>query len=74
MENSAMNCECARIEALEGAAASDYAESHLKVVKIDSVAWTTEYVCPDTGTRWLLDYPDSELHGGGSPRLRKIQD
>ncbi|MGH8570805.1 MAG: Imm27 family immunity protein [Gammaproteobacteria bacterium] len=25
-----------------------------------------------TGDRWLLDYPESEQHGGGSPRLRKL--
>jgi hypothetical protein len=69
-----MICECTWIEALEGADASDYAESHVQVAKIDSVAWTTEYVCPDTGIHWLLDYPSSEQHGGGPPRLRKIQD
>ena len=29
-----------------------------------------EYIDDATGERWVMDYPQSELHGGGPPRLR----
>jgi hypothetical protein len=30
-----------------------------------------EYIDDRTGDRWVMDYPDSEQQGGGSPRLIK---
>ncbi|MGO4854478.1 Imm27 family immunity protein [Phaeovulum sp. W22_SRMD_FR3] len=36
----------------------------------DASGWQSYYVDEVTGARWLLDYPESECHGGGSPRLR----
>ncbi|MCV9965875.1 Imm27 family immunity protein [Pararhizobium sp. BT-229] len=48
--------------------------SHVKnLIEIESDAdkWETEYRDEKTGEIWILDYPQSERHGGGSPRLRK---
>jgi hypothetical protein len=67
-----MKCRCETLIQLQGAEAISYAKKHLQEMRIDPVAWQTEYVCPDTGKRWLLDYPHSEAHGGGSPRLRSL--
>lgn len=67
-----MKCRCETLTQLQGAEAISYAKEHLQEVRIDPVAWQTEYVCPDTGKRWLLDYPHSEAHGGGPPRLRSL--
>jgi hypothetical protein len=67
-----MNCKCPELTELEGNEALDYAEQHLMEIFVNGKTWETEYKCPDTGVRWLLDYPHGEYHGGGSPRLRKL--
>ena len=64
-----MKCKCVSITELNGAAAKQYADEHLTELKTDAVNWTVEYVCPETRRTFLLDYPQSELHGGGPPRL-----
>ena len=64
-----MKCKCLAITELDGAEAKQYADQHLLEVTTDAVNWTVEYVCPETKRRFLLDYPQSELHGGGPPRL-----
>lgn len=58
---------------LEGAEAIRYAETKLKKVRSDPDTWEVEYVDEATGETWILDYPDSGAHGGGSPRLRRIR-
>lgn len=58
---------------LAGNAALEYAK-RLRKVRVDSSTWTIEYVDEETGKRWLLDYPRSEQHGGGSPRLRPLSE
>jgi Immunity protein 27 len=58
---------------LEGEAAIRYAETKLKKVRSDPEKWEVEYVDEATGEKWLLDYPNSEEHGGGVPRLRRIR-
>jgi hypothetical protein len=55
-----------------GNAAKDYAEAHLEEVEVDGVQWTITYRDPRDGSKWLMDYPHGELHGGGPPRLRRI--
>jgi hypothetical protein len=67
-----MTCKCPILTELEGNDALDYAELHLVEIFVNGRTWEIEYKCPDTGVRWLLDYPHSEYHGGGSPRLRKL--
>lgn len=56
---------------LFGAEALMYAEAHLKRIRVDADNWEVEYIDDSTGELWVMDYPESELHGGGSPRLRK---
>lgn len=46
---------------------------HLLKTSVDSNRWELHYLDPLTNESWVLDYPSSELHGGGSPRLRKIE-
>ena len=53
-----------------GRDAEVYAKEHLKQVKVNPETWEVEYVDPETGARWLMDYPNGEAHGGGEPRLR----
>lgn len=56
-----------------GAEAIRFAESRLKKVRVDGETWEVEYIDEVTGERWILDYPQSERHGGGSPRLRRMR-
>jgi hypothetical protein len=58
---------------LVGSKALEYANAHLRKVRVIAEKWETEYEDVITGDVWLLDYPHSQLHGGGEPRLRKIE-
>jgi Immunity protein 27 len=64
----------ALVESIEltGKAASEFAAAHLEEVDIDATAWTIDYRDRRDGSLWLMDYPQGELHGGGSPRLRRV--
>lgn len=69
----AMRCACADLYRLDGAEAREYATEHLvQTGATDFESWTVAYECPDTSRVWLQDYPHSEYHGGGSPRLRQL--
>jgi len=57
---------------LRGVAALDLAKT-LTVVSVDSDNWTTILINLANGEQWILDYPDSEAHAGGSPRIRRWQ-
>jgi hypothetical protein len=65
-----MNCRCEILLELDGEEALSYSDQHLVLVQVDVVQWEKKYICPDTGKQWLMDYPYSEAHGGGPPRLR----
>ncbi|MEJ6844779.1 Imm27 family immunity protein [Sinorhizobium fredii] len=54
---------------LTGKAAVDYA-AKLRLLSTDADTWVKYYVDDLTGRRWVMEYPDSGRHGGGSPRLR----
>ena len=56
---------------LHGNAAKEFARRFLEQVRVDADRWETWYRDPRDGTVWLMDYPSSELHGGGPPRLRR---
>ncbi len=56
----------------KGAEAIEFAEKYLRKIRSNIDTWETEYICEETGETWLMDYPNSEQHGGGSPRLRKL--
>jgi hypothetical protein len=45
---------------------------NLKEIKIDAVNWVTYYVDESNGEKWVKEYPHSEYHGGGAPRLRSV--
>jgi hypothetical protein len=64
--------EAMREQELRGADAIKFAEESLKKVHANAATWETEYVDEATGDRWIMDYPDSERHGGGTPRLRRL--
>ena len=57
---------------LEGKEAITFAERHLRKLQGHGLNWEVAYEDPRTGEKWLMDYPNSEAHGGGSPRLRKL--
>jgi len=47
-------------------------EHHLELVAQSSDGWSELYRDPVDGRLWELTYPDSDLHGGGPPRLSVI--
>ena len=47
-------------------------ESYLVEIGRDESGWRTLYRDPNDRRLWELDYHQSELHGGGPPRLRAI--
>jgi len=57
---------------LHGNAAIEFAKSHLIEIRTDPSLWTIEYENPTSGEKWVMDYPQGELQGGGPPRLRRI--
>ncbi len=67
-----MECRCPDVEELDGAAAQDYVREHLEEIEVDKVQWEILYRCPVTAIEWLCDFPHSERHGGGPPRLRRL--
>jgi hypothetical protein len=68
----AMSCVCETVFQLAGNEADQYAFEHLVERRVDPIAWTVTYQCPDTGRTWLRDSPHPELQGGGPPRLRQV--
>ncbi len=55
---------CQRIESL--------ISNHLVQLGADSSGWSELYRDPDDGRLWELTWPQSEMHGGGPPRLTCI--
>ncbi len=45
---------------------------HLRQTSVDATHWERHYLDPLSNEAWLLDYPNSERHGEGVPRLRKF--
>jgi hypothetical protein len=43
--------------------------SNMKKIGQDESGWEVFFRDDRTGEHWVLDYPDSAQHGGGSPRL-----
>jgi hypothetical protein len=60
------------MDQLHGDEALRFAESHLRKIGVDESGWETRFENPVDGSRWLMDYPQSEMQGGGPPRLIKI--
>ena len=47
-------------------------KNHLVEIEKYNTRWVRLFVDPADGRYWELDYPQSELHGGGPPRLRVV--
>ncbi len=47
-------------------------EMYLEKVAVDASGWDILYRDPEDGRYWELTYPQSEMHGGGPPRLTHI--
>lgn len=60
-----------RDDEYRGSVAVDKALGMKKVGQDDS-GWEIYYEDERTGDRWVMDYPNSGQHGGGSPRLRRL--
>lgn len=67
-----MTCRCANLIQLWDEEAKAYIDEHLKEVEVRAEGWEVVYRCPVTGHKWLEDYPNGELHGGGPMRLRRL--
>jgi Immunity protein 27 len=52
---------CVRIQQL--------VEGRLEPVAVDASGWDRLHRDPTDGRLWELTYPESEMHGGGPPRL-----
>ena len=46
--------------------------THSYLVKVAGGGWETLYQDPNDLRYWELDFPQSELHGGGPPSLRYL--
>ncbi len=49
-----------------------FCDERLMLVRTDQSGWMMLYRDKETGQFWELDYPHSEMHGGGPPRLREL--
>lgn len=55
----------------EGNEAEEFAK-RLNQVSVNVVKWEIRFIDPQTSAQWVMDFPHSEMHGGGPPRLRKV--
>jgi len=46
--------------------------SHLRVLTTGAAGWDTLYLNPSDGAYWECVYPQSNMHGGGPPQLRRL--
>ena len=42
-------------------------------IRIDNFKWMVYYVDEGTNEKWVEEYPDSGMHGGGAPQLKLIE-
>ena len=47
-------------------------EGHLQLIDSADAGWSRLYLDLADGRYWELTYPQSEMHGGGPPRLAHI--
>ena len=71
-KNSNIKCVCEDVDEIIGPEIQDYCSKHLQKVSVDGEKWEITYICPITNIQWIKDYPHSEYHGGGPPRLQKL--
>jgi len=64
-----------RMTADETAQRIDWLVEHeLTHVAADDSGWMNLYRDPLTGGYWELTYPQSEMHGGGPPKLTRLDE
>jgi len=69
-----MDCRCDELTRFDGTAAARYAKEHLRLLAADESGWVLRYQCPNSNQRWLMTFPDSQVHGGGQPLLVRAAD
>jgi hypothetical protein len=55
---------------MHGAEAEEYAAQHLVRDETHDEQFEELYSCPDTGKRWILDWPEATEREPGQARLR----
>ena len=65
-----MSCRCDVVAELYGRDAEEYIDGHLRRDETRTEQLEEQFACPDTGRRWLLDYPDRTERELGQARLR----
>lgn len=46
----------------------------LEEIGVDTSGWKTLYQDPKDNRKWVLYFPQSEMHGGGPPALMVVSD
>jgi hypothetical protein len=67
---TSMECRCATMTESFGQEAETYAAEHLVRGEADTGAMEERYSCPDTGRRFVLDWPERTQADPGQARLR----
>ena len=67
-----MACRCTEVTELYGDEAEVYAREHLRMDEVRSDAFEELLSCPDTGSRWRLDYPERTEREPGPARLARV--
>lgn len=66
-----MECRCGTVDVLHGPEAEAYAGDHLRRDETHTAQFEERFTCPDTGRRWVLDYPERTNGDPGPARLRQ---
>jgi hypothetical protein len=67
-----VECRCNDTMEFNGQEAEDYASGHLARDETRTDALQELYSCPDTGKRWLLEWPSSTERDTGPARLSAV--
>jgi hypothetical protein len=65
-----VECRCNDAMEFNGQEAEDYASGHLVRDETRTEQLQELYSCPDTGKRWILEWPDATEREPGPARLR----
>jgi hypothetical protein len=66
------DCSCfSGIDIRRGVDAVQYAERHLE--ELNRRNYRIEYVCPDYGKGWIMDYPGGTPHGGPTDSMARLR-
>lgn len=50
----------------------DLKKIKLQKVRVDNINWLVYYIDENTNEKWVEEYINSGLHGGGPPQLRLL--